>query len=615
MSGICGVVHFDGKPVDRETMAKMARADAIRGPDGVDYWVEANAGFAHLALHTLPEAGGIQRPFVDSLKGMVLTADARIDNRDELARTLAKRGYLPEPQACDDALILAAYECWGEDCPRYLIGDFAFVIWNFHQRKLFCARDAVGLRMLHYCQAGPTWVIATSIRAILAAIPAVPPMNEPLIRDFLAGNFSRWVDETAYRTIFRVPPAHTLTVQDGVPDQRRYWLLGGERPVRYQQDIDYIEHFRDLFQQVVLAQTRSEGPLAIIASGGLDSPSIACTVNHLIEQQGMDLQANLYSGVFESTPAADEREYIQAVAEQCRRLKSTLIPGDDCWGLKEFGADHGYPLDEPDISADRALSLRWLGTARKDGCRVALLGMGADEVLSAGVYCEISAFMDVDWQRVFVELPYFRRRSERPAWKILGYKGLSLLPFALRNLIQRWRAGWPAGSASFPQKKMYWPAHLRKRVHQLGYYYAASGITSARLVSYNTLAAYTGVEFRLPFFDRRLVDYILGLPPDLYFRDGFNKYILREAMKGILPERVRQQTHATHFSELTVRGVTDKEFKRVQELSTDARIVETRLASQDALSLEVEKACRERETYALRPFIRMLCVEAWLRNQ
>src|SRR5215212_5986209 len=151
MSGICGVIHLDGAPVEPEILKEMAKAAAHRGPDGIRYWTDDNAALAHLALNITPESLREQQPLVSCGNDLVLTADARIDNRGELIRALGAKGYLPEAEPTDGELILAAYRCWGEECPARLVGDFAFAIWDARRKRLFAARDALGgMRAFYY---------------------------------------------------------------------------------------------------------------------------------------------------------------------------------------------------------------------------------------------------------------------------------------------------------------------------------------------------------------------------------------------------------------------------------------------------------------------------------
>ncbi|MDQ3661541.1 MAG: asparagine synthetase B, partial [Actinomycetota bacterium] len=138
MSAIVGVFHPDGRMVDRGTVGKMLESIAHRGPDGSGEWTEGSVGLGHRMLHTTPESLHEKLPLAK--RNFVITADARIDNREELLKAL---GFTdgPNKKVSDSELILGAYERWGERCPERLLGDFAFVVWDMRRRTVFCARD------------------------------------------------------------------------------------------------------------------------------------------------------------------------------------------------------------------------------------------------------------------------------------------------------------------------------------------------------------------------------------------------------------------------------------------------------------------------------------------
>ena len=152
MSGICGIVNQDGAPIDRHLLEEMTAFMAFRGPDAQEVWTNASVGFGHTLLRTTFESEHEQQPF--SLDGKVwITADARIDGRDELRKKIAARGRDRIEGVTDAELILHAYDSWGEDCVKHLIGDFAFAIWDGPRKRLFCARDHCGPDR-HYADPG-----------------------------------------------------------------------------------------------------------------------------------------------------------------------------------------------------------------------------------------------------------------------------------------------------------------------------------------------------------------------------------------------------------------------------------------------------------------------------
>jgi len=187
MSGIAGLLRTDGGPVGRHEAERMITALAHRGPDGVGTWNAGPAALAHAALWTTPQARRARQPLVDDA-GYVITADARLDNRRDLLAELGPTDRAPGAVS-DAELILRAYVRWGEDCAPKLIGDFAFAIWDISRRRLFCARDHIGVKPFYYHATPTLFLFASEIKALLTS-PAVPYRLDPQrVADHLAGFF------------------------------------------------------------------------------------------------------------------------------------------------------------------------------------------------------------------------------------------------------------------------------------------------------------------------------------------------------------------------------------------------------------------------------------------
>ena len=213
MSGIAGVYYLDGRTVDSADLERMVDILAHRGPDGAAVWCEGSAGLGHRMLHTTPESLHEELPLVSAYGDLALTADARIDNRGELLSAL--RIDRPHEEVCDSELIIEAYKKWGERCPERLLGDFAFAIWDGRNRRLFCARDHMGVKPFYYYRSYRLFAFASEIKALLC-LPDVPhKLNEVQIADYLLDNYYEDKAVTFYEGILRLPPAHVTSVSHG----------------------------------------------------------------------------------------------------------------------------------------------------------------------------------------------------------------------------------------------------------------------------------------------------------------------------------------------------------------------------------------------------------------
>ena len=167
MSGIAGAYYsFDGRPVEKTDIEKMLNIIVHRGPDGSRIWTDGPIGFGHRMLWTTPESLNEKLPFSNKTEELSITADARIDNRDELISTFDLPGRSRQTIA-DSELILTAFEKWGEGCPERLLGDFSFAIWDSRKNRLFCARDHMGIKPFYYYLSDKLFVFASEIKALL----------------------------------------------------------------------------------------------------------------------------------------------------------------------------------------------------------------------------------------------------------------------------------------------------------------------------------------------------------------------------------------------------------------------------------------------------------------
>lgn len=227
MSGIAGIIRFDGAPVEPGLIEKMTVAMPYRGPDGINHWVKGQVALGQCMLRTTPESLEEHQPLTNEDESLVLVMDGRVDNWEELRRELLGRGAVLRTRA-DAELVLRAYESWGRDCLPHIDGDFALVIWDARRQEAFCARDRMGNKPFNYHWDGKTLVFASELHAILDLPWVKHEPNEGMLAEFLAAEwYSR--DETLWRGISRLVAAHRMVVARAGPQLEQYWepdLLG-----------------------------------------------------------------------------------------------------------------------------------------------------------------------------------------------------------------------------------------------------------------------------------------------------------------------------------------------------------------------------------------------------
>src|SRR5579863_3825918 len=252
MSGIVGIVEFDGSPVQSRLLRRLTDSLAFRGPDKQQTWIKDNVGFGHTLFKTTEESERDSQPL--TLDGRTwIVADARIDAREELLPALEAAGELDlaGPRWTDAELILRAYRAWGLDCVSHLLGDFAFGIWDDSKQQLFCARDHMGVKPFYYAQLGSCVIFSYTLDCIRQHPRVCDKLNDLAIADFLLFGFNQDAATTSFVEIRRIPPGHCVTWSRNGVSIRRYWSMPIEEPIFYRREGDYTEHFRDLLRKSV----------------------------------------------------------------------------------------------------------------------------------------------------------------------------------------------------------------------------------------------------------------------------------------------------------------------------------------------------------------------------
>lgn len=556
MSGILGLWRLDGRPVEPEALATMSDRLAHRGPDGAEAWRDGPVGLGHRAFHTTPESSHERRLRRDGER--VLTADARIDNRHELIRSMGLE-EVTEEQIDDATLLIAAYERWGDRCPERLIGDFAFAIWDAGRRSLFCVRDHFGVKPFYYFHAPRRlFAFASEIEALLSH-PEIPDeIDDHEVARHLRVPLRGDVSTTYYRHVRRLSPAHALTVSEGGLEERRYWQLDPAHRTTLSSDEEYAEALRDVFVEAVRCRLRSVGPVASMLSGGIDSSAITCVAARALEDARAESPLHTLSAVYPRIPQSDERAFIDEVLER-HDVVPHFFEADDVSPIAEIDRMNRF-IGGPSYGTNLYLNWELFGLAADAGARVVLDGFDGDATVSHGKGYLSELAISGRWiELARVGLPYLRRQGDSP---FADY--LALVRFGLRrrlrgsaweSLIRRARRG--RGGPARERTATPGPLAIDERFARVfsDRLEAASApsvtereIHRDMMSSQNLLEALgwieacgagRGVEVRFPFFDVRVVDLCLSFPPEQKLRRGWSRSVMRRAMEGILPPSIQ----------------------------------------------------------------------------
>ena len=284
MSGILGFYSENNLSEHQVILDEMQSAIAHRGPDGLGHWTDGAVAIGHQRFVTTPEAQYERSPHSNARSNCVITADVRLDNRDELIETLNLES-LDSQELTDPDLILEAYQRWGNDCPDKLLGAFAFIIWDPQRQIYFGARDHMGVKPFYYSHQEKFFAFASEIKALLRSPQISNDLDENRITSLLTSELNDRV-RTCYVDISRLPAAHWIEFSPHSSLKiHPYWQLDPHREIQLQDDTEYIQTFRAIFDKAVRCRLRRQVPIGSHLSGGMDSSSIAVTAQHLMSQE------------------------------------------------------------------------------------------------------------------------------------------------------------------------------------------------------------------------------------------------------------------------------------------------------------------------------------------
>ncbi len=564
MSSICGFFYTDGKPASSNTINGMVKALNHWQADDTGIWHNGSVALGHLMLYTTPESLHEKLPLYYPEPGLSITADARIDNREELFEELdipdSERAEIP-----DSMLILKAYRKWGIDTPQKLLGDFVFVIWDEQNRHFFCARDHMGIKPFYYYNNNNIFAFASEMKGIHSIEGVNKTVDEQWIADFLCMIYPDRTG-TLYENIYRLEGAHALIVTHDNIKKIKYWRPDPARRLSPKSDEDYIAGFREKLFNSIKARLRSNYPVASKLTGGLDSVAISSIAHRLLENHGNGLTT--FSDVFPGCPLppsisirTDEKADILSVVKYTG-IKNFFFVNEHEKGFFDTLNDALKFHDEPPKEFINIYYDMLYEQANEKGMRILLSGYGGDEVVSsfgAGYQEELlyQGKLQTLWDeikgsakgtnsnRFFLFLKLILREAletfgvdiKRINWQKNGFKRKTARKFESRDLD-------PEMSTRLKMRKRHFRYNLsllfKGNVNERLVQCISSPERFAPRLEYCAIAATARrLEYRYPLLDIPLIEYYMALPSNLKRHNGYGRYIFRKAIGGIVPDNIR----------------------------------------------------------------------------
>ena len=574
MCGISGVITSGGG-IDPALLLRMADRIEHRGPDGEGYLIGSSAadgrlrrstreqiasssptsaevGFAHRRLTIIDLSERSDQPLVDASGEYAIAYNGEVYNYLELREELEDLGHSFASDG-DTEIVLEAYKEWGSECVKRFVGMWAFAILDRPQRRVLLSRDRFGIKPLFYAQTGGSFQFASEIKALLA-IRAFEP-DEDTLRRFLAAGITDSTERTFFDGIRQILPAHNLAIDLDRPDRlepSRYWAFPPQNGAVSRRDA--AAQLRELLADSVRLHARSDVPVGTCLSGGLDSSSIVCLAEELRAAGEIRRYTHSAFGYVPQQQAYSERRHMEAVVEKTGARMFFVEPSHDEFVGRLLSIVRQQ--DEPFGSTSIAAQWFVFEAARREGMKVMLDGQGADEVMGGyhGYFPVIAS--NLLRRRRLLRYARFHRAHKR----LLGHPPLpvrgavwSALPKPARKAVTRpATVSLPVGAGLLSSqmrdrlRRDYQPNPPASLQELLQGSTESFGLPSLlRFEDRNSMAH--SIEARVPMLDHRVVEFAFMLPDDLKIRGVETKHVLREAMRGTLPESVRARTDKIGF--------------------------------------------------------------------
>ena len=611
---IGGIRTLTGRPVERRSVVCMNEAGTIVVSGRRAHWLGGSIGLAC----TTASANAAVCPIVvqqssrNAHARLALVFDGRIDNRGALIEELSGGGL--DASVDDTELVLAAYEAWGDSCAERLVGDFAFGLWDGGARRLLCARDPLGVRPLYVLVGEDVVGFATQLRQLRAVCPRTPPLD----MEYVAERMTVGVDRpnsgrTPYRGLSRLEPGHRLIAEDGRVRIERYWEWRAPGVRVGRKDDDCVEEFLGTFSEAVASRMSGSDPVWADLSGGLDSSSITSLASRLRGRPRL----SPVTVVFGQSRLSDEGDWAAEV-EGAVGLERHDIDGDLHHPFSRLTEAVQHWEEPHGAAAFFGVHERYARLMSGRDVPVLLSGIGAEAVVLSK-HQEPVHLADLlrrgRLTRLWRELDRWQRALKMPLSNLA-------LRYALRPLMGRSGIsyGWTPGGHDWIDHDFAarWNLRDRSRSHNMPrtgrgiadqwHVERIGWITGFLLRGYLEKAC----DIRYPFLHRPLVELALAMPWSLKAVPGEPKAVLRRAMKGILPERVRCRTQNASTGHAVYNGLR-KEWPVLEKLVDSSVLVELGAVDRERLRTALHLA-RQGHAPDLGGLLSTLTLDAWLQH-
>jgi len=538
MCGICGVVNVDRhEPVDRGILQVMRDTMEYRGPDASGLYVDGAVGLAHRRLSIIDVAGGHQ-PMTNEDGSVCIVFNGEVYNYIELRKAYLE-GHHRFATSSDTEVMVHLYEEFGADCVTLFNGMFAFALWDRRTRTLMLARDRVGVKPLYYTVQDGTLVFASEIKALLVHPKVRTRVDASTIDEFITYGYVQ-SPRTAFEGILRVPEGHVLIWRDGVVRITKYWDVAFE-PDERRSEQDHVDRVRELLTDSLKLRLRSDVPLGVLLSGGVDSSAVVAMLSREVGK------VKTFSIGFDAGDNFNELPQARRLAEHFGTDHHEMILRPQAF--RDFIPQFARYMDEP-VTEAAAIPLYFVCQLTAKHVKVVLSGEGSDELF--GGY---PAYRRMQLLERYRSLPAAARRLVEPILKRaladskLGryldlaasplerrYSGGHLYDVRLRDTLYRPEFAAAAGDPFAAVAPVYAASQEWDTLGRLLYLDTKTWLPNDILIKADRMSMANSIELRVPFLDYRLIEYAASIPSRFKVRGSTSKYVLKRALQGLVPQ-------------------------------------------------------------------------------
>ncbi len=543
MCGLVGIYKYhSGEKVTYDEIKRMSDTFTYRGPDDSGEWCEKNLGLGHRRLSIIDTSSQSKQPMISRDEKLTITYNGEIFNYVELRQKLELEGVQFKTKS-DTEIILEMYRKHGESCIDHMIGMFAFALWDRAKEKLFLSRDRIGIKPLYYCINEHGIIFASEIKAILTVLKSKPSINMAVFDTYMSVGYTP-TENTFFKGIFKLSPGHHMVIQNKESKTTQYWDLTYDKSQDFGEEF-YIRKTQDLLEDAVRLRLRSDVPLGVFLSGGLDSSAVVA----IMHKQGIK-NFNTFSVAWDSGNLYNETPY----ARQVSKLFNTnhheyMIRPDD---FLTFIPTYIWHMEEP-VTEAAAISLYYCAKLAKEHVTVVLSGEGSDEVF--GGYPIYSYMQALEQYRLLPRV--IRNTFLNPFINLLGgkwrkytelsdlpieerYQGVSFYNQNIKNELYTEETRLAIANDTVNNiLKNYYSSNKEADIQtKMQYLDVKTWLVDDLLIKADRMSMAPSLELRVPFLDHRLMEFSGTIPSKYRLKNGVTKYIIKKAMEDYLPSNI-----------------------------------------------------------------------------